>query len=282
MSEGVIHYITLEPVYVQAAVNLYISSFKAKRIHDYNDNSTLLSIYDSNVIVTSGTPPSKNTVLELLLDRDSLQAIKQDPRFIESELESDLEKERCTVKLWGPFGVCWLLTEYKKDYSDLYPHIDSCEKEMSEIRNIRFVYESEDIVKFCETPLRAIFDELERVNSFRQSLAVTLLLNPTMCDLESLEEWMTSVEFYAPLVLEEIKIGSTVTSDLLVLRSSLADSFRQLVKRMQTGRTSRTSLKIKPTTDNQSRRVKQTLGILGQRIKNNPWKHNTCRLKAKT
>lgn len=31
---------------------------------------------------------------------------------------------------------------------------------MSEIRNIRFVYESEDIVKFCETPLRAIFDEV--------------------------------------------------------------------------------------------------------------------------
>lgn len=66
--------------------------------------------------------------MELFLDRDSLQAIKQDPSFIESELESDLEKERCTVKLWDPFGVCWLLTEYKKDYSDLYPHINSCEK----------------------------------------------------------------------------------------------------------------------------------------------------------
>ncbi|CAG7893760.1 unnamed protein product [Brassica rapa] len=283
MSEGAMHYIILEPASIPLAADFYVEVFQATRVFNYPDGSIQLKIFDSYVLLTPGT--SNSVVIELVIDGGSLQSIRQDPRFMVMLLESDLEKERAMVKIRDNFGVYWLLTQ--KKYSDLYRHLDSCErcnldrhlpalchemktwalcldqpnlilegsvlydtvviyrrlqKEMLRIRKLRLLYESEDFVLFTNHPcLRAIFDELERINSFRQSLTVALFLNPKMIEVDNLATRKDSVDFYAPLVLYAIHPPSPnnppVYPGLLSLRSRLCDSFRQLVKRLQTART---------------------------------------------
>ncbi|KAL0731961.1 hypothetical protein Bca4012_028055 [Brassica carinata] len=85
---------------------------------------------------------------------------------------------------------------------------------MSQIRNPRFLYESEDIVVFTNHPtLCAIFDELEKINYFRQSLAVALFFNPKMIiDVVNLIQWKDSIEYYAPLLVKRLQTARIVTN----------------------------------------------------------------------
>nr|VDC89125.1 unnamed protein product [Brassica rapa] len=124
MSEGAMHYIILEPASIPLAADFYVEVFQATRVFNYPDGSIQLKIFDSYVLLTPGT--SNSVVIELVIDGGSLQSIRQDPRFMVMLLESDLEKERAMVKIRDNFGVYWLLTQ--KKYSDLYRHLDSCER----------------------------------------------------------------------------------------------------------------------------------------------------------
>ncbi|KAJ0231675.1 hypothetical protein HA466_0297870 [Hirschfeldia incana] len=113
---------------------------------------------------------------------------------------------------------------------------------MSSLRNRRFQYASEDIDQFINVKeLRPLFDELERIMSFLQALVVALYLNPTMIYLGKLSYMKGKVEEKLKNVLDSIPSANsfhmdTHSRELFSARSDLADAFRQLVKRLQSGR----------------------------------------------
>lgn len=55
-TDKAIFYISVDPSNVELAAVLYISVFKAERITQYDDGSVELKIFDSSVLVTSGSP----------------------------------------------------------------------------------------------------------------------------------------------------------------------------------------------------------------------------------
>uniref|UniRef100_M4CVS2 Uncharacterized protein n=1 Tax=Brassica campestris TaxID=3711 RepID=M4CVS2_BRACM len=121
-ADGAIHYIILEHAYVTHVVDFYTEVFQATTVYNYHDQGSVqLKIYDSYVLVTPATL-SNSLVIKLLTDLNSLRMIRQDARFTDMVLENPVEKQRSTVKMRDPYGISWLLTKYKKEYSDVYRH----------------------------------------------------------------------------------------------------------------------------------------------------------------
>ncbi|CAF1709367.1 unnamed protein product [Brassica napus] len=123
-TDKAIFYISVDPSNVELAAVLYISVFKAERITQYDDGSVELKIFDSSVLVTSGSPRFRS-IVELRVDPHTISLVIDSQAFVATDLKLNLSSQYL-LKVIDPFQVIWLLSI--KEFSDGLRYLPSCTK----------------------------------------------------------------------------------------------------------------------------------------------------------